>query len=179
VLEGDAPGCKAGGNAALAEGIPAETILKAGLTNAMDEMGRQCEANEYFVSEMLVAARAMQQRPGILKLQLAEGGSTPMGKVIIGTVRGDLYDIGKNLVAMMLEGSGFEVNDLGTDVSPDKFVTGVIEHKLNVAGMRDLAPFEDVEHLALWSGMCSGNDESAGKRHGGKSRKGGPRAPVK
>lgn len=129
VLEGDAPGCKAGVNAALAEGIPPETILKEGLINAMGEVGRLFEANEYFVPEMLVAARAMQQGLAILKPQLAEGGSTPMGKVIIGTVKGDLHDIGKNLVAMMLEGSGFEVIDLGTDVSPDKFVKGVIEHK--------------------------------------------------
>ncbi len=138
VLEGDAPGCKAGVNAALAEGIPAETILKEGLINAMGEVGRLFEANEYFVPEMLVAARAMQQGLGIIKPQLVEGGSTPMGKVIIGTVKGDLHDIGKNLVAMMLEGSGFEVIDMGTDVSPDKFVKGVIEHKPNVIGMSAL-----------------------------------------
>ncbi len=138
VLEGDAPGCKAGVNAALAEAIPAETILKEGLINAMGEVGRLFEANEYFVPEMLVAARAMQQGLGILKPHLAEGGATPMGKVIIGTVKGDLHDIGKNLVAMMLEGSGFEVIDMGTDVSPDKFVKGVIEHKPNVIGMSAL-----------------------------------------
>jgi 5-methyltetrahydrofolate--homocysteine methyltransferase len=138
VLEGDAPGCKAGVNAALAEGILAETILKEGLINAMGEVGRLFEANEYFVPEMLVAARAMQKGLGIIKPHLAEGGSTPMRKVIIGTVKGDLHDIGKNLVAMMLEGSGFEVVDMGTDVSPDKFVKGVIEHKPNVIGMSAL-----------------------------------------
>ena len=138
VLEGDAPGCKAGVNAALAEGIPPETILKEGLINAMAEVGRLFEANEYFVPEMLVAARAMQQGLAILKPHLAEGGATPMGKVIIGTVKGDLHDIGKNLVAMMLEGSGFEVIDMGTDVSPEKFVKGVIEHKPNVIGMSAL-----------------------------------------
>jgi 5-methyltetrahydrofolate--homocysteine methyltransferase len=138
VLEGDAPAAKAGVNAALAEGVPADTVLKEGLIAAMGEVGRLFEANEYFVPEMLVAARAMQQGLAILKPQLAEGGATPMGKVIIGTVKGDLHDIGKNLVAMMLEGSGFEVIDLGTDVTPEKFVKAVQEHHPQVIGMSAL-----------------------------------------
>ncbi len=138
VLEGDAPAAKAGVNAALAEGTAPETILKEGLIGAMAEVGRLFEANEYFVPEMLVAARAMQQGLAILKPHLAEGGATPMGKVVVGTVKGDLHDIGKNLVAMMLEGSGFEVIDLGTDVTPDKFVKAAIEHKAQVIGMSAL-----------------------------------------
>jgi 5-methyltetrahydrofolate--homocysteine methyltransferase len=138
VLDGDAAGAKAGVQAALAAGVPAETILKEGLIAAMAEVGRLFEANEYFVPEMLVAARAMQNGLALLKPHLAAGGATPMGKVIVGTVKGDLHDIGKNLVAMMLEGSGFEVVDLGTDVSPDKFVKAVIEHKPNVIGMSAL-----------------------------------------
>ena len=137
VLEGDAPTAKAGVNAALAEGIAPETILKEGLIAAMAEVGRLFEANEYFVPEMLVAARAMQGGLAILKPKLADGGATPMGKVVVGTVKGDLHDIGKNLVAMMLEGSGFEVIDLGTDVTPEKFVKAVVDNK-PAAGVRPL-----------------------------------------
>ena len=123
---------------AIDAGTPAKQILQQGLISAMAEVGRLFEANEYFVPEMLVAARAMQQGLAILKPQLAEGGATPMGKVVIGTVKGDLHDIGKNLVAMMLEGSGFEVIDLGTDVTPDKFVKAVQEHHPQVIGMSAL-----------------------------------------
>jgi 5-methyltetrahydrofolate--homocysteine methyltransferase len=138
VLDGNAPAAQAGVNAALAEGIPADKILKDGLIAAMAEVGRLFEENEYFVPEMLVAARAMQGGLAILKPQLGDAGAVSAGKVIIGTVKGDLHDIGKNLVAMMLEGAGFEVVDLGTDVSPEKFVKGVIEHKPNVIAMSAL-----------------------------------------
>jgi 5-methyltetrahydrofolate--homocysteine methyltransferase len=138
VLDGNAPAAQAGVNAALAEGTAPDTILKDGLIAAMAEVGRLFEENEYFVPEMLVSARAMQSGLAILKPQLSESGATPAGKVIIGTVKGDLHDIGKNLVAMMLEGAGFDVVDMGTDVSPDKFVKGVIEHKPNVIAMSAL-----------------------------------------
>ena len=138
VLEGDAAGAKAGVNAALAAGLNPEAILKEGLIAAMGEVGRLFEENEYFVPEMLVAARAMQGGLAILKPHLAAGGSISAGKAVVGTVKGDLHDIGKNLVAMMLEGAGFEVIDLGTDVTPDKFVKAVIEHKPHVIGMSAL-----------------------------------------
>jgi 5-methyltetrahydrofolate--homocysteine methyltransferase len=138
VLDGNAPAAKAGVEAAIAEGIPADQILKDGLIGAMAEVGRLFEENEYFVPEMLVAARAMQGGLALLKPHLAEAGTTSAGKVIIGTVKGDLHDIGKNLVAMMLEGAGFEVVDLGTDVSPEKFVQGVIEHQPGVVAMSAL-----------------------------------------
>ena len=138
VLEGDAAGAKAGVNAALAAGLNPEAILKEGLIAAMGEVGRLFEENEYFVPEMLVAARAMQGGLAILKPHLAAGGSISAGKAVVGTVKGDLHDIGKNLVAMMLEGAGFEVVDLGTDVTPDKFVKAVIEHKPHVIGMSAL-----------------------------------------
>lgn len=138
VLDGNATGAQSAVKAALAEGLPAETILRQGLIAAMDEVGRLFEENEYFVPEMLVSARAMQAGMTLLKPYLAEGGSTPAGKVIIGTVKGDLHDIGKNLVAMMLEGAGFEVIDLGTDVSPDKFVKAVLEHRPQLVGMSAL-----------------------------------------
>ena len=138
VLEGDAAGAKAGVNAALAAGLNPEVILKDGLIAAMGEVGRLFEENEYFVPEMLVAARAMQGGLALLKPHLAAGGSVSAGKAVVGTVKGDLHDIGKNLVAMMLEGAGFEVIDLGTDVTPDKFVKAVIEHKPHMIGMSAL-----------------------------------------
>ncbi len=138
VLEGDAAGAKAGVTAALNASIAPETILKEGLIAAMGEVGRLFEENEYFVPEMLVAARAMQAGLTLLKPHLAAGGAVSTGKVIIGTVKGDLHDIGKNLVAMMLEGAGFEVVDLGTDVAPERFVKAVMEHKPQVIGMSAL-----------------------------------------
>jgi len=138
VLEGNAADARAGVKAALAAGIPAEALLKDGLIAAMAEVGRLFEENEYFVPEMLVAARAMQSGLVLLKPHLAAGGVVSAGKAVVGTVKGDLHDIGKNLVAMMLEGAGFEVIDLGTDVTPDKFVRAVIEHKPQLIGMSAL-----------------------------------------
>ena len=127
VLEGDVATVKSKVNEAISTGMPAEKILKEGLIPAMSEVGRLFEEGEYFVPEMLIAARAMQSGLGILKPLLVQADIQPAGKVVAGTVKGDLHDIGKNLVCMMLEGSGFEIHDLGTDVSPDKFVQAVKE----------------------------------------------------
>ena len=138
VLEGDAPGAKAGVQAALDANVPAETILKEGLISAMGEVGRLFEENEYFVPEMLVSARAMQAGLALLKPHLAEAGAEPVGKIVIGTVKGDLHDIGKNLVAMMMEGAGYEIIDLGTDVTPEGFVKAVQESKAQLVGMSAL-----------------------------------------
>ena len=138
VLDGNAPAAKADVEKALAEGIAPDVILKEGLIAAMGEVGRLFEENEYFVPEMLVSARAMQNGLSVLKPYLAEAGAKPTGKVVIGTVKGDLHDIGKNLVAMMLEGAGFEIVDLGTDVSPEKFVKAVLEQKPQLVGMSAL-----------------------------------------
>ena len=138
VLDGDAPTARAGVQAALDANVPAETILKEGLISAMGEVGRLFEENEYFVPEMLVSARAMQSGLSLLKPYLADAGAEPAGKIAIGTVKGDLHDIGKNLVAMMMEGAGYEVVDLGTDVSPDAFVQAVREHKAQIIGMSAL-----------------------------------------
>jgi 5-methyltetrahydrofolate--homocysteine methyltransferase len=138
VLDGNAPAAKAGVEAALGEGLAPDVILKQGLIAAMGEVGRLFEANEYFVPEMLVSARAMQGGLALLKPHLAEAGAIPAGKVLVGTVKGDLHDIGKNLVAMMLEGSGFEVIDMGTDVTPDKFVNAVVQHQPQLIGMSAL-----------------------------------------
>jgi 5-methyltetrahydrofolate--homocysteine methyltransferase len=125
VLEGDAPAAKAGVEAALRTGATADQIMQQGLIAAMAEVGRLFESDDYFVPEMLIAARAMQGGLGLLKPYLAQSGVKAAGKVAIGTVKGDLHDIGKNLVGMMLEGAGFEIKDLGTDVAPEKFVAAV------------------------------------------------------
>ncbi len=110
---------------ALAEGLSPDTILNQGLISAMSEVGRLFEEGVYFVPEMLIAARAMDKALQILKPYLVAQGVKPIGKVAIGTVKGDLHDIGKKLVAMMLEGSGFEIMDLGIDVPPEKFVEAI------------------------------------------------------
>lgn len=107
---------------ALAAGIPPANILNDGMIAAMGEVGKLFEEGEYFVPEMLIAARAMQKGLEILKPYLGEEDVRSPGKIAIGTVKGDLHDIGKNLVAMMLEGAAFEVIDLGSDVSPERFV---------------------------------------------------------
>lgn len=112
---------------AIAEGVDAKKIVDNYLVPAMDEVGRLFEANEYFVPELLIAARAMKASLELLRPLLLAAGSEPAGRVAIGTVKGDLHDIGKNLVAVMLEGGGFEVVDLGVDVSPEKFVATATE----------------------------------------------------
>jgi len=107
---------------AIDAGIPAQKILQEGLLDGMSVIGEKFKNNEIFVPEVLIAARAMNMGVAVLKPYLAAEGATNVGKVCIGTVQGDLHDIGKNLVKMMLEGKGFEVIDLGTDISPDTFV---------------------------------------------------------
>ena len=138
VLEGNAAATQEGVKIALSNGIPAETILNQGLIVAMNEVGRLFEEKEYFVPEMLVAARAMQSGLAVLKPHLVASGVPSAGCVVIGTVKGDLHDIGKNLVAMMLEGGGFAVVDLGTDVPPAKFVEAVQQHRPQVVGLSAL-----------------------------------------
>jgi 5-methyltetrahydrofolate--homocysteine methyltransferase len=119
---GNAPKVKEMVEAALAEGVNPEDIVNNALIVGMGEIGELFKNNEVYVPEVLIAARAMYAGLNILKPLLAERDVKPMGKVVIGTVKGDLHDIGKNLVAMMLEGAGFEVTDLGIDVNPEKFV---------------------------------------------------------
>jgi 5-methyltetrahydrofolate--homocysteine methyltransferase len=127
VLEGDLDTTVKEVKVALESNVPAPEILQRGLIASMSEVGRLFEEGEYYVPEMLVAARAMQAGLEILKPVLVEAGVEPVGKVVIGTVKGDLHDIGKNLVSMMLEGAGFAVRDLGVDVAPEKFVAAVQE----------------------------------------------------
>ena len=138
VLRGDAKAAAAEVKAALETNTPAEEILHQACIPAMTEVGRLFELGEKFVPEMLIAARAMQAAVDILKPQLVEADIQVLGRVVIGTVASDLHDIGKNLVGMMLAGAGFEIIDLGTDVSPDQFVTAVRENKADLVGMSAL-----------------------------------------
>jgi len=125
VLEGQHKQVAADVQAALDGGINPVLILNEGMIAAMAEVGRLFEVGEYYVPEMLISARAMKTGLAVLKPLLKEADVKPAGRVIIGTVKGDLHDIGKNLVAMMLEGAGFEIKDMGTDVSPEKYVEEV------------------------------------------------------
>lgn len=117
---------------AISEGIPAQDILEQGLLAGMSIVGEKFKKNEVFVPEVLVAARAMNMGSGLLKPLLAEDGMKAVGRVCIGTVKGDLHDIGKNLVKMMMEGKGLEVVDLGTDVSPETYVKTAIDQNCQV-----------------------------------------------
>lgn len=117
---------------AVEQGIPAKEVLEKGLLAGMDVVGEKFKNNEVFVPEVLVAARAMNMGASVLKPLLADGEQTSAGKVCIGTVKGDLHDIGKNLVKMMMEGKGLEVVDLGTDVSPETYVDTAVNQNCQI-----------------------------------------------
>jgi 5-methyltetrahydrofolate--homocysteine methyltransferase len=123
---------------ALDTGESAETILKEGFIQAMDQVGVKFKNGEIYIPEVLIAARAMHAGMAVLKPILSKSNTPMVGKIVIGTVKGDLHDIGKNLVIMMLEGGGFEVVDLGIDVSTDKFLEAIRQHQPQVVGMSAL-----------------------------------------
>ena len=125
VLEGNMQQVSESVQQAVDDGVDVGDILNQGLINAMTEVGRRFEEGEYFVPEMLIAARAMSAGMRIIKPLLVGAGVEPIGKVAVGTVKGDLHDIGKNLVGMMMEGAGFEIMDLGVDVTPEQFVEAI------------------------------------------------------
>ncbi|MGD8521686.1 MAG: corrinoid protein [Desulfobacterales bacterium] len=120
---------------ALDEGLPPIEILDNGLLVGMDEVSARFEQEEMFVPEVLLAAKAMHDGLEILRPHLVETGAKPVGKIVLGTVKGDIHDIGKNLVGMMCEGAGFEVINLGFDVDPEKFVEAVKENQPDIVGM--------------------------------------------
>jgi 5-methyltetrahydrofolate--homocysteine methyltransferase len=130
---------------ALDEGIDLEKILNDGFIPGMDVVGSKFQANEIYVPEMLISAKAMKAGMKILEPLLTEAGVEPIGKVVIGTVKGDLHDIGKNLVAMMLEGGGFEVIDAGVDITAQKFMDLVKENKPDILGLSALLTTTMVE----------------------------------
>lgn len=138
VLEGEFDDAPALTHQALAEGFGAQTIIDEAMVPAMAEAGRRFEDDVYFVPELLMAGRAIQAGLDILRPLLVEGNAEFAGRVVIGTVHGDLHDIGKNLVAVMLEGAGFEIVDLGADVSPAEFVAGIREHRPDIVGLSAL-----------------------------------------
>jgi 5-methyltetrahydrofolate--homocysteine methyltransferase len=138
VIEHDVDGIVALTQQALKEGLTPKDVLDNGLVPGMDYVGVQFRKGDMFVPEVLFSARAMQTSLSMLKPLFAETGATMLGKVVLGTVKGDLHDIGKDLVGMMLEGAGFEVIDLGKDVAPEAFVRAVREHKPDVVGMSAL-----------------------------------------
>jgi 5-methyltetrahydrofolate--homocysteine methyltransferase len=138
LIDGKAPVVKQLVNEAIAEGVSPQTLLNESLIVGMNEVGRRFKANEFYVPEVLLAARAMHAAMSVLKPLLAEAKVQPRGIVVLGTVKGDLHDIGKNLVGMMLEGSGFQVVDAGVDVSPEKFVAAVKDSKPDLIAMSAL-----------------------------------------
>lgn len=123
---------------ALDDGLTPKEILQDGLIAGMDQVGKDFKSGDLFVPEVLIAARAMHAGMNVLRPLLSASDSPTVGKYVIGTVKGDLHDIGKNLVKMMLEGAGFETVDLGTDVAPEAFVQAVQEHKPRIVGMSAL-----------------------------------------
>ena len=125
IIKGQAPKVQELVNEALEDGTPVREILHEGLIAGMNVVGEKFKNNEFYVPEVLIAARAMKQGMALIRPRLVEEKVEPLGKASIGTVKGDLHDIGKNLVAMMLEGAGIEVIDLGIDVSPEKFIDSV------------------------------------------------------
>ena len=156
---------------ALDQDVAPGDILQGGLITGMDEVGRDFKAGDLFVPEVLIAARAMHSGMGVLRPLLAESDVSSSGKYLIGTVKGDLHDIGKNLVRMMVEGAGFETIDLGTDVDPQAFVDAVREHQPQLLGMRALWTTTMVQMKATMEAL-----EEAGLRESIKIMVGG--APV-
>jgi 5-methyltetrahydrofolate--homocysteine methyltransferase len=138
IIEGDMGALPELTREALNEDYSAKQILDNGLMPGMDHVGVEFKAGNMFVPEVLRSARAMQASMDILKPLLAESGEKMVGKVLLGTVKGDLHDIGKNLVAMMCEGAGFEVKDLGKDIAPEAFVQAVKEYEPDIVGMSAL-----------------------------------------
>jgi 5-methyltetrahydrofolate--homocysteine methyltransferase len=138
LIEGDWKTAAAATQAALAAGVAPLTLVTGHLVPAMDEVGRLFECEEYFVPEMLLSARAMKASMEIVRPLLAASGAQPVGRVVIGTVKGDLHDIGKNLVAAMLEGGGFEVIDLGADVAPELFIEAAAARHANLVALSAL-----------------------------------------
>lgn len=138
IIKGDQASAVKVTKAALAERTAAKRILDEGLIAGMAVIGERFKKNEVYIPEVLIAARAMKMAMEVLEPELVKAGVKPVGKFLVGTVQGDLHDIGKNLVAMMLKGAGFEVIDLGVDVSPEKFVEQAKAKSVQLVGMSAL-----------------------------------------
>jgi len=171
ILTGNARKAEEVTKASLEANVDPAELLGKYMIPAMDEVGKRFECNEYFVPELLIAARAMKTSLALLTPRLAAAGAEPVGRVVIGTVQGDLHDIGKNLVASMLEGGGFEVVDLGVDVPAHKFVEAVKEKEGSIVAMSALLTTTMVQMKAVIQAL-----ETAGVRDKTKVMIGG--API-
>ena len=138
IIAGKAPRVKELVQQAVNDGVPSGKILNEGLIAGRDVVGTKFRANEFYIPEVLVAAKAMKTGMEILKPLLSQTGVKPVARFAIGTVKGDLHDIGKNLVSMMMEGAGFEVIDIGIDVSPERFIEIIKEKQPQIIGMSAL-----------------------------------------
>lgn len=138
ILAGNSAAAVAAARQALSEGADPLDLVLHGISPAMAEVGRLFEAGDYFVPELLISARATKEVFVLIRPLLAKQGAQPTGRVVLGTVQGDLHDIGKNLVAALLEGGGFEVIDLGVNVSPEKFIAAVADKKAQIVGLSAL-----------------------------------------
>jgi len=138
IIKGDAKTAGSTTEKAIAAGVDPEALINGQMIPAMDEVGRRYEEGEYYLPELLISARAMKAALELIRPLLAAKGAEPAGRVVVGTVAGDLHDIGKNLVASMLEGGGFEVIDLGADVSADKFVAAAKERNAHIVALSAL-----------------------------------------
>jgi 5-methyltetrahydrofolate--homocysteine methyltransferase len=138
IVDGNDKSARALTQKAIDDGADPGTLISGTMAPAMAEVGRLFEEEEYFVPELLLAGRAMKAGLELLRPLLAATGAKPRGRVVIGTVKGDIHDIGKNLVASMMEGAGFEVIDLGVDVEPEVFITAIREQRPDIVGMSAL-----------------------------------------
>ena len=138
LIQGTGPQIRELTTRAIEEGYSASDVLRKALMPGMEEVGRRMKDGEYYIPDVLISARTMQMALEILKPQLVESGAVQAGTAVIGSVAGDMHDIGKNLVGMMLEGANFEVVDLGTDVSAEQFVAAAQEHEANLIGISAL-----------------------------------------
>ncbi|HNV01915.1 MAG TPA: corrinoid protein [Vicinamibacterales bacterium] len=172
VLDGDARGAASATERALGQGVDPQRLVDGALIPAMDEAGRRFENGEFFVPELLVSARALKASQAIVTPLLAQrGGVVARGRVAIGTVKGDMHDIGKNLVVALLQGGGFDVVDLGTDVPPTRFVSAVTNDRVDIVGLSALLTTTMLQMKATLKAM-----ETAGVRGSVKVIVGG--APV-
>jgi corrinoid protein of di/trimethylamine methyltransferase len=171
LLTGDPRAAAAVTRDALAAGTPPLELISKYMIPAMDEVGRRYECEEYYVPDLLLSGRAMKSALELLRPLLAAGGVEPAGRVVIGTIKGDLHDIGKNLVASMLEGGGFEVHDLGADVAPERFVEAVRNTEPDIVALSALLTVTMPAMKTTIEALCS-----AGVRERVKVMVGG--APV-
>jgi 5-methyltetrahydrofolate--homocysteine methyltransferase len=141
-------------NDALKDAVDPAELINRGMIPAMDEVGRLFEAQEYYIPEMLLAGRAMKAALEPLRPLLAARGTQPTGRIVLGTVKGDLHDIGKNLVGSMLEGAGFEVFDLGIDVSPEKFVDAIRSKQAHILALSALLTVTMPEMKKVIDALC-------------------------